>query len=120
MGDQNQLCLVSLSSYVWNWYVMKMLAFAGNDYSELSLYVSFGLENYVGGKAACGFFVHLCLELLCNEDNLWASSLELIIGNCVCVCVSFAIGLENSVREMRAIRISCVWCLCPVMFEIGM
>ena len=30
-GDQNQLHLVSLSSYVWNWYVMKMLAFAGND-----------------------------------------------------------------------------------------
>ena len=66
----------------------------------------------------CGFFVHLCLELLCNEDTLWASSLEMIIGNCV--CVSFALGLENSVREMQAIRISCVWFLCQVVFEIVM
>ena len=88
------------------------------------MYVSFGLENYVRGKygrseeAAFGFFVHLCLELLCNKDALWASSLEMIIGNCV--CVSFALGLENSVREMRVIRISCVWLLCPVMFGIGM
>ena len=57
-------------------------------------------------------------NLLCNEDTLWASSLEMIIGNCV--CVSFALGLENSVREMRVIRISCVWFLCPVMFGIGM
>ena len=50
MGNQNQLRLVSLSSYVWNWYVMKVLAFAGNDLREFSLTVRFGLETCVGGK----------------------------------------------------------------------
>ena len=51
-----------------------MGVFVGNDYRELSVYVSFGLENYTGGKygrseeAAFGLFVQLCLELLCNED----------------------------------------------------
>ena len=48
--NQNQLRLVSLSSYLWNWYAMKMLAFAGNDLREFSLNVSLGLENCVGGK----------------------------------------------------------------------
>ena len=53
---------------------MGVLSFVGNDYRELSVYVSIGLENYIGGKygrseeAAFGFFVQLCLEFLCNED----------------------------------------------------
>ena len=39
-GDQNKLCLVSLCINVWNWYVMKMLAFAGNNLREFSFYVN--------------------------------------------------------------------------------
>ena len=50
MGDQKKLCLVSLSSYVWNCYVMTIVVVAGNDLCEFSLNVSLGLENCVGGK----------------------------------------------------------------------
>ena len=52
-----------------------MIDFVGNDSRELSLYVSFGLENSVGGKygrseeIASGFFGHLCWELLSNEHT---------------------------------------------------
>ena len=49
-GDQKKLCLVSLSRYVWNCYVMKIVVVAGNDLWEFSLNVSLGLENCVGGK----------------------------------------------------------------------
>jgi len=49
-GDQKKLCLVSLSSYVWNCYVMKIVVVAGNDLREFSLNVSLGLENCVVGK----------------------------------------------------------------------
>ena len=51
-GDQlqKQLRLVSLSSYVWNCYVMKIVIVAGNDLREFSLNVSLGLENCVMGK----------------------------------------------------------------------
>ena len=44
-GDQ--ICLVSLSSYVWNCYVMKIAVVAGNNLREFSLNVSLGLENCV-------------------------------------------------------------------------
>ena len=50
MGDHKKLCLVSLSSYVWNCYVMKIVLIAGNDLREFSLNVSLGLENCVVGK----------------------------------------------------------------------
>ena len=52
-----------------------MLVFAGNNLRELSLYVSLGLENSVGGKygrseeTVSGFFGHLCWELLSNEHT---------------------------------------------------
>ena len=49
-GDQKKLRLVSLSSYVWNCYVMKIFVVAGNDLREFSLNVSLGLENCVVGK----------------------------------------------------------------------
>ena len=49
-GDQKKLRLVSLSSYVWNCYVMKIVVIAGNDLKEFSLNVSLGLENCVVGK----------------------------------------------------------------------
>ena len=49
-GDQKKLRLVSLSSYVWNCYVMKIVVIAGHDLIELSLNVSLGLENCVVGK----------------------------------------------------------------------
>ena len=50
MGDQKKLHLVSLSSYVWNCYVMKIVIVAGNNLREFSLNVSLGLENCVVGK----------------------------------------------------------------------
>ena len=49
-GDQKKLRLVSLFSYVWNCYVMKIVVIAGNDLREFSLNVSLGLDNCVGGK----------------------------------------------------------------------
>ena len=49
-GDQKKLRLVSLSSYVWNCYVMKIVVVAGNDLWEFSLNVSLGLQNCVVGK----------------------------------------------------------------------
>ena len=50
MGDQKKLRLISLSSCVWNCYVMKIVVLAGNDLREFSLNVSLGLENCVVGK----------------------------------------------------------------------
>ena len=50
MGDQKKLRLVSLSSYVWNCYLMKVVVVAGKDLREFSLNVSLGLENCVMGK----------------------------------------------------------------------
>ena len=49
-GDQKKLRLVSLSTYVWNCYVMKIVVLAGNYLREFSLNVSLGLENCVVGK----------------------------------------------------------------------
>ena len=45
------------------------------------------LEGNMGDhkKLHMFFFVQLCLELLCNEDTVGESSLEMMIGNCVCV-----------------------------------
>ena len=49
-GDQKKLRLVSLSSYVWNCYVMKIVVVAGNDLWEFCLNVSLGLQNCVVRK----------------------------------------------------------------------
>ena len=50
MRNYKKLRVVSLSSYVWNCYVMKIFDVAGNDLREFSLNVSLGLENCVMGK----------------------------------------------------------------------
>ena len=65
---------------------------------ELSLCVSLGLENSVGGKsrrsgeATSVFSVQLCRESLADEHNLCLSSLETFGVNCLCVS---ALGLKN-------------------------
>ena len=69
----------------------------GNDYRELSVYVSFGLENYVRGKygqsgeAVYGFFVQLSLELLCNEACYHCWKRFKVIS------LNVSLGLENCV-----------------------
>jgi len=71
--------------------------FVGNDYRELSVYVSFGLENYIGGKygrseeAAFGFlssYVWNCYVMkivVVAGNDLWEFSLNVSLGlqNCV-------------------------------------
>ena len=53
-----------------------MFVFIRNDWRKLSLPVSLGIENFVGGEngrseeAASILVVQLCLQLLCNEKNL--------------------------------------------------
>ena len=70
----------------------------GNNLWELSLYVSLGLENSVGGKsrrlgeAASVFSVQLCRESLSDEHTLCLSSLETFGVNCLCVS---AMALKN-------------------------
>ena len=50
----------------------------------------------------CGFFVPLCLELLCNEDTLWVSLLEMIIGNCLCMsALALKITSEGNTRDQK-------------------
>ena len=72
--------------------------FIGNVWKELSLNVSLGLENSVGGKsrqlgeATSVFSVQLCRELLADEHTLCLSSLETFGVNCLCVS---ALGLKN-------------------------
>ena len=76
------------------------LVFVGNVWKELSLCVSLGLENSVGGKsrrsgeATSVFSVQLCRELLSDEHSLCLCSLETFGVNCLCTCVS-ALGLKN-------------------------
>ena len=86
-----------------------MGVFVGNDSRELSLYVSFGLENSVGGKygrseeASFVFFVPSCLEFLSNEHTYtcWVSSLEMIQRNCLCMP---ALRLQLLLQQMLYVK----------------
>ena len=58
-GDQKKLCPFSLFSYIKNYYLIMliyvMIISVRNNFPEMSLYLSHGLENFVGQGGKYGW-----------------------------------------------------------------
>ena len=129
-GDQKKLCLVSLSSYVWNCYVMKIVIVAGNDLREFSLNVSLGLENCVVGKNGwseeAAFFsfslnFYNCYVIKILHRCLRWKWLQAIVS--VCQLLALKILSEGNMGDHKKLRVvslsTYVWNCCVMKILYG-
>ena len=104
------------------WWTYLMLAFAGNDSRELSLFARLGHENSVGGKYGRSEEAVFVLSVLYIKDCYLMNILggrrrwkwfKGIVSECQLWPWKFC------QREIRAIRRSCFWFLYPIMLGIA-